>query len=150
MMFVETYSAKSFVVRGDTTPHKDVLKDMGGKWNARLTDKNTQDKFGAWLFWSEKREQVEKWVKSQPVPSGVTVREKSSCTKPSDMEVMLRDLVVALGPKVQGSLTKTPLYHRLFPAVNGGAINVDLGFDTLVIDDEYVDEDQPPPRRLLG
>ncbi len=30
------YSAKSVAVIGDTKPHKDTLKELGGKWNSRL------------------------------------------------------------------------------------------------------------------
>ena len=145
MMFIEEYSAKSFVVRGETTPHKDKLKDMGGKWNSRLTEKNFIDKFGAWLFWTDKREEVEKWLTSQPVPPGITVRPRPTVPKPSaggigDVETMLRDLVIALGPEVQNKLTKTPLYHRLF------AVEVMEEDDD--VDD--VDDDAPRPRRLLG
>ena len=58
----EEYSAKSFVVRGDTRPHKESLKKLGGKWNSRLNDKETGDKFGAWLFWNDKRQEVENWL----------------------------------------------------------------------------------------
>lgn len=63
-MIIQDYTDKSFVVRGDTTIYKDVLKDLGGKWNSRLTDKDTGNKFGAWLFWIEKRNEVENWLKN--------------------------------------------------------------------------------------
>jgi len=58
---IEDYSAKSFVVRGETRDYKDSLKAMGGKWNSRLTDKQSGDKFGAWLFWSDKRKELDRW-----------------------------------------------------------------------------------------
>jgi hypothetical protein len=61
-IYVEDYTAKSFVVRGDTQNYKDSIKAMGGKWNSRLTDKETGDKFGAWLFWSDKRKEIDRWV----------------------------------------------------------------------------------------
>jgi hypothetical protein len=60
-IFIEDYSAKSFVVRGETREYKDSLKALGGKWNSRLTDKETGDKFGAWLFWSDKRSEIDGW-----------------------------------------------------------------------------------------
>lgn len=41
---VEDYSEKSIVVRGDTRPHKDKLKMLGGKWNPGLRDG------GGWIF----------------------------------------------------------------------------------------------------
>ena len=34
----ENYSEKSFVIRGNTKPYKELMKDMGGKWNAYLKD----------------------------------------------------------------------------------------------------------------
>ena len=62
-IFIEDYTTKSFVVRGDTRETKDSLKALGGKWNSSLTDKDTGDKFGAWLFWSDKRKELDSWVK---------------------------------------------------------------------------------------
>lgn len=61
-VYMEDYSAKSFVVRGGTRPHKESLKALGGKWNASLTDKETSKKFGAWLFWSNHKTRVTKWM----------------------------------------------------------------------------------------
>jgi len=61
-IYVEEYSNKSFVVRGDTREHKESLKVMGGKWNSRLTDKESGEKFGAWLFWSDKRVEIDDWL----------------------------------------------------------------------------------------
>lgn len=61
-IFLEEYSDKSFVVKGDTRPLKDALKGLGGKWNSRLTDKESGEKFGAWLFFSSKKDEVEKWI----------------------------------------------------------------------------------------
>ena len=62
-IFIEDYTPKSFVVRGDTRESKDSLKALGGKWNSSLTDKDTGDKFGAWLFWSDKRKEIDAWFK---------------------------------------------------------------------------------------
>lgn len=63
-IYIEEYSAKSFVVRGDTQPHKDNLKALGGKWGSNFTDKNSGEKFGAWLFWTAKKEEVKNWISS--------------------------------------------------------------------------------------
>ena len=60
---IEEYTPKSFVVRGETQPHKESLKGLGGKWNSSLTDRNNGEKFGAWLFWSDKRNEVNNWLK---------------------------------------------------------------------------------------
>jgi len=53
-LLIQEYSDKTFVVRGDTKPFKDILKNMGGKWNSRLSEKDSDDKFGAWLFFNKK------------------------------------------------------------------------------------------------
>lgn len=62
---VSNYSEKSFVVRGDTKSHKDVLKEIGGKYNPNLRD-------GAgWIFSMNKRESVEKYIKkTENIDSG--------------------------------------------------------------------------------
>jgi len=55
---ITDYSEKSFVVRGDTETHKDDLKGLGGKWNARLRDGS------GWIFPSTKKEEVKKWQRT--------------------------------------------------------------------------------------
>jgi len=60
-LLIQEYSDKTFVVRGDTKPFKDILKNMGGKWNSRLSEKDSDDKFGAWLFFNSKRSEVDEW-----------------------------------------------------------------------------------------
>ena len=55
------YTEKSCVVRGDTKPHKDSLKNMGGKWNSNLTDKDTGGKFGGWIFPMTRHSRLEQW-----------------------------------------------------------------------------------------
>ena len=61
-VYMEDYSEKSFIVRGDTRPHRESLKNLGGKWSNRLTDKSSGEKIGAWLFWSAKRKEVQEWI----------------------------------------------------------------------------------------
>lgn len=62
-IYIEDYSDKSFVVRGETREYKDSLKSLGGKWNSRLTDKDSGDVFGAWMFWNGKRKDIDNWFK---------------------------------------------------------------------------------------
>lgn len=62
-IYIEEYSDKSFVVRGETREYKESLKSLGGKWNSRLTDKDSGDVFGAWMFWNGKRKDVNNWFK---------------------------------------------------------------------------------------
>jgi len=60
-IYIEDYKNKSFVVRGNTIEYKDSIKSLGGKWNSNLTD-NNGEKFGAWLFWKDKRPEISKWI----------------------------------------------------------------------------------------
>lgn len=61
-VFIEDYSEKSFVVRGETELIKEKLKSLGGKWSNGFTDKKTNEKFGAWLFWSAKKPEIQDFL----------------------------------------------------------------------------------------
>lgn len=100
-VYIQEYSSKSFVVRGDTQSHKESLKNLGGKWGNNFTDKETGEKFGAWLFWTAKKTELEKWIND-----GMTTTEncfsykKEQTTTSSDIterinrvESMLIDIV---------------------------------------------------------
>lgn len=67
------YSERAFVITGeDTRKYKEDLKNLGGKWNSRLTDKKTGEKFCGWVFYVSLREKVEEWLKS---PTSVERKE---------------------------------------------------------------------------
>ena len=53
------YSVKSIAVIGDTKNIKDELKELGGRWNPNLKDKNNQPMKG-WIFSKKKLPEVEK------------------------------------------------------------------------------------------
>lgn len=52
---ITDYTEKSFVIRGNTTPYKEVLKNFGGKWNDRLRDGE------GWIFPMTKKSELEQW-----------------------------------------------------------------------------------------
>lgn len=52
------YTERAIAVRGDTKPLKDTLKVLGGKFNARLKDPVTGQKFSGWIFSKKKEEQL--------------------------------------------------------------------------------------------
>jgi len=91
-VYIEKYSEKSFIVRGDTRPHRESLSSLGGKWADRLTDKKTKEKFGAWLFWTAKRKELDNWVESgcKVVASGGGYKQASGGT--SDDTKLLIDM----------------------------------------------------------
>lgn len=55
------YSEKALALFGDTRAIKDLLKAMGGKFNARLT--HNEEKQAGWIFSKSKREELEIIIK---------------------------------------------------------------------------------------
>jgi hypothetical protein len=56
------YTDKSIVVVGDTKTYKDSLKNLGGKWNGSLTNKETGEKFMGWIFYASKKKDIQSWI----------------------------------------------------------------------------------------
>lgn len=65
----EDYSEKCFVLRGDTQPAKEDIKAMGGKFNARLTDGSTGEKFAGWVFPHSMSDTVQTWLDTGSLPA---------------------------------------------------------------------------------
>ena len=55
---IQNYSDKSFAVYGDTKEFKEVLKQLGGKWNRKLSGGP------GWIFPNNCRDDVNKWFHS--------------------------------------------------------------------------------------
>ncbi len=73
-MNIEDYSEKSFVVLGETRPHKDNLKALGGKWNSRLRDGKK-----GWIYPMSRKSSVEEYIstgKVNPVFSSNSLKEE--------------------------------------------------------------------------
>ena len=59
MLQLESYSDKSFVIRGDKTKeYKEQLKEFGGKWNSNLKDGC------GWIFPNKNKDKIQEWVES--------------------------------------------------------------------------------------
>ena len=146
VIYIEEYSPKSFVVRGGTKPHKDSLLALGGKWNSSLTDKQSGDKFGAWLFWGEKRKEITEWIekgcKTVERTQQTGVFEKSQSSSSSENS---RDNTSRLEAKID-ALTKMVESLCRYHKINGEKNPVQLYSDI------ESDEDVPPvkPKRLLS
>jgi hypothetical protein len=56
------YSDKSFVVYGETKPIKNVLKALGGRFNAFLRPNNSETCVPGWVFPIKCREAVEEAI----------------------------------------------------------------------------------------
>ena len=57
-LIIEDYSERSIVVRGDTKPYKEELKEMGGRFN-----RNLRDGCG-WIFSKKHEEEVRKFIEN--------------------------------------------------------------------------------------
>lgn len=91
-MNLSIYSDKSFVITGNTKEHKDTLKELGGKWNSKLTCGS------GWIFSLTKRTEVEEWLQkntsSLPPPAAAVVVTKQTFS----LETLLDDFVLYLTP----------------------------------------------------
>lgn len=135
-IYIEDYSGKSFVVRGETREFKDILKSMGGKWNSRLTDKSTKEKFGAWLFWSDKRAVIEKWFEE-----GCPVNYQTASVTPAPKKT-----TISLEQKVDRLIDLVEMLCKK----NGITLGYEEEQSDVIIDSDS-DDDMPrvPMRRLL-
>jgi hypothetical protein len=58
---IANYSERAIVVRGPTEPHKEALKELGGKWNRNLKDGP------GWIFSKKSEPAVTAYLKSEPL-----------------------------------------------------------------------------------
>lgn len=61
-MYIYEYSEKSIAVFGNTTPHKEILEEYGGKYNRNL--KKDGENTPGWIFIKSKREKIQKYINS--------------------------------------------------------------------------------------
>lgn len=140
-IYIEEYSPKSFVVRGNTKDYKESLLALGGKWNSSLTDKKSGDKFGAWLFWGDKQNQISEWIeKGCKVVNKSSQSEKTQGSPNRESNSVLEAKIDALTKMVE-SLCR---HHKIEYS--------DKKCVKLLDSDVESDEDVPPvkPKRLLG
>ena len=55
---IKDYTDKCFVLYGNTQPHKDKIKELGGKWNGNL-----KEGLKGWIFPMTKKKIVEDFIK---------------------------------------------------------------------------------------
>jgi hypothetical protein len=151
-VYIQEYSAKSFVVRGDTQPHKESLKNLGGKWGNNFTDKETGEKFGAWVFWTAKKPELEKWINDGMVTTEKAFspkKEKIITTIPNDMseriyriESMLIDIVEVMENMDIDDVEKlkNTEFYKWYVKQNSSKFDVD---------DTFEEEEEIKPRKRL-
>jgi len=147
-IYIEDYSDKSFVVRGETREYKDSLKSLGGKWNSRLTDKDSGDVFGAWMFWNGKRKDVDNWFKKgcPDLENNHTEYKQQSSTNNSARQLSTLNFQ-RLESKVD-NLTK--LLEQLYSAHNVKINNLKNSLDDYEIEEDDKEYSNKPRKRLLA
>jgi hypothetical protein len=137
-IFLEEYTSKSFVIRGDTKEYKDSLKAMGGKWNSSLTDKRNGEKFGAWLFWSDKRKEINEWIANGCSKVETEVSSVGTINNRDDNSFAIKRLEAKIDAltKMLETFCKLPNTTRAIKQ----------------IDSDVESDDEPPvkPKRLLS
>ena len=78
MLNVYQYSEKAIVVIGDTYPHRNALKAMGGRYNTRLSCGK------GWVFKLAKRAEVEAFCASVPPSAPKPSRSRSRYSRDWD------------------------------------------------------------------
>ena len=134
---IEEYSEKSFVVRGDTKPHKDFLLEKHGKWNTKLQG------VPGWIFSKKKLDCVTRFVEQ------VNSREKSKSVEDSDnlskkrksMETILESYEPNLSMKIHME-TNTEILRRLREDYDSNEIK-------LRKIEEYIREKNSPTMRIF-
>lgn len=113
-MFLSKYSEKSFVVTGNTKDHKEELKEMGGRYNSKLSCGS------GWIFSFSRKDEVESWVQkkqssviwqqttvpsttsaisSQPIASPPLEKEKEEVKgEENDLEILFNNFVSYMTP----------------------------------------------------
>lgn len=154
-MYCTTYTEKSIVVRGETRDHKEELKNLGGKWNGKLTDKSTQEQFGGWIFPASKQEQVKKWLAR--VGTSVVPSFTPQITPRSKLSDPIERIEMGI-QKIEGIIKDLDEFPKIIKALK------DLSLEYKNIKQEYTnnsrmassdfeeeeEEEGPPPKRLLG
>jgi hypothetical protein len=160
-MYCTTYTEKSIVVHGETREYKEELKNLGGIWNGKLTNKSTKEQFGGWIFPNSKQEQVKKWLASVTtgvVPSStpqITPRTRINTPDTSfieriDMGIKKIDNTIKILeeiPKIVELLKDLSLEFQNLKQEYKSNIEISSMPQSSNDDEE---EEGPPPKRLLG
>ena len=103
-IYIEIYSEKSFVVRGETRECKEDLRALGGKWNSNLREG------GAWIYSNAKKNAVEAYIRGEgmpqaKIPAKIPVRVRA---KPSTGDYATKEDIMRLERKLDRILAVLP------------------------------------------
>jgi hypothetical protein len=110
-MEIVDYTEKSFVLCGDTKIHKNILMEMGGKWNPNL-------KVGAgWIFSNKKKDCVLEWINTiEKSPQVISNSSTLPTTKVESSFIKKVDISEEIISEFSDELAKTDCiktYHFL-------------------------------------
>ena len=149
-----SYTDKSIVVIGDTKKYKDSLKNLGGKWNASLTNRETGEKFMGWIFYLSKQREVQSWIDNgspdvveskTESKQGESQPKMSILAKPKVLPSSSDDRIRQLEKSIEMLIAKVASLEIEVSTLKKGTPK-----DEEVEDEEVEDEEvQTPPKRLL-
>jgi len=141
---ISDYSEKSFVVRGNTEQHKEALKDLGGKWNARLRDGE------GWIFPSMKKDEVQNWQRTGVAPAAGS-RQSFYQDNTQQSSSLSNDRIIYAELKKMSS--KIDRLEKLILTLSQALIEdetVEQGALLVLANSSDEEEVQVPIKRLLG
>jgi hypothetical protein len=147
-----SYTDKSIVVIGDTKKYKDSLKNLGGKWNASLTNRETGEKFMGWIFYLSKQREVQSWIDNgspdvveskTESKQGESQPKMSILAKPKVLPSSSDDRIRQLEKSIEMLIAKVASLEIEVSTLKKGTPKED---EEVEVEDEEV---QTPPKRLL-
>ena len=105
-VYTVSYSEKCIAVFGQTSPIKDHLASIGGKFNPGLTNPQTKNREAGWIFSKTKQTEVQslvdKAVQGQLQPSEVKPTEKITKTKSEAPDFLFtKEMYLALVSRIE-------------------------------------------------
>ena len=167
---IVSYTDKSFVVIGDTKTHKDSLKNLGGKWNGSLTNKETGEKFMGWIFYSSKKREIQSWIDTgcKPISTNsistqrvdsvpqrqereMQSESKREIVQESKGETVSQNKIIQLEKSVQMLLQRINVLENEVKTLKNQTVSQSKKQDLADTDPEEFEEvvEQAPKKRLL-
>lgn len=158
---IVSYTDKSFVVVGDTKTYKDSLKNLGGKWNGSLTNRETGEKFMGWIFYASKKNEIQYWIDSGCKAIGEAarqeVRQEVRQESKREQPTLTSDSTLNLEKTVQTLIERITLLEKEVQTLKQSQNKSQGQFQDRAkpkveeeFEEEVEDEEvQQPPKRLL-
>jgi hypothetical protein len=152
------YTEKSIAVFGPTTPFKEYLANLGGKFNPGLTHPLTKAREAGWIFTKTKREVVQTFIDQSTqgqLPPVTVSKEKVTKVKNEEFE-FTKEMYLALVSRIEklenenANLLQNLENQRSFEddkKVTKQITTTKTASRRLQFDDEEEEESPEPPRQ---